>query len=168
MLEIRRFAETDDADEISRIYAQSWKTAYRGMIPDDYLDSLSDRRWSPHVKADSKRLLLAVEEGKPVGVSTYCAARDEKMRGWGEIISLYLLPSHFHKGIGTKLFAAAVEALREEGFCNIYLWVLDKNETARAFYRKNGFICSGDVNADNIGGRAVNELRYIKRTGSGE
>ena len=163
MLKIRRYSETDNIDEVSRIYALSWKTAYRGIIPDEYLDSLSETRWSAHLNADAKRLLLALEDGKPVGAATYSEARDVKMKDWGEIISLYLLPSHFHKGIGARLFAAAIGELENEGFRNIYLWVLEENYRARAFYEKHGFTLSGDVNADNIGGRDVNEVRYVKK-----
>jgi len=162
MLEIRRCRQTDDIDEISRIYAMSWKTAYRGLVPDDFLDSISETRWSPLLKAESNRLLLVLEDGKPVGASTYCGARDEALKDWGEIISLYLLPSHYRKGIGTKLFSEVLDALADEGYSKIYLWVLEDNRPAREFYEKNGFIFSGDINADNIGGRAVNELRYIR------
>jgi len=162
MLEIRRAGETDNFGEISRIYALSWKTAYRGMIPDDYLDEISETRWSPVLRRDAKRLLLAAENARVVGAATYDAARDPKMSGCGEIISLYLLPSHYRKGIGTELFAAVVNALREAGFACIYLWVLEDNAPARAFYEKNGFFFNGDVNADNIGGRAVNEVRYVR------
>lgn len=162
MMEIRPYREGDDIDEISHIYALSWKTAYRGLIPDDFLDNISETRWSPLLRAESSRLVLALENGKPIGVSTYCAARDEKMKGWGEIVSLYLLPTHYRKGIGTKLFSAVVAELMSEGYSDIYLWVLENNQTARAFYEINGFVFNGDINRDNIGGRAVNELRYIR------
>ncbi len=162
MIEIRHYMDGDNIDKISRIYALSWKTAYRGLIPDDYLDAISETRWSPLLRAESSRLLLALEEGKPVGASTYCEARDEKMKDWGEIVSLYLLPTHYRKGIGSKLFSAAVAALADEGYSDIYLWVLEGNIQARAFYEKNGFVCNGDINADNIGGRAVNEMKYIR------
>lgn len=166
MLEIRGYRQTDDTDEISRIYALSWKTAYRGLIPDVFLDDISETRWSPLLEAKSNHMLLALEDGKPVGVSTYCEARGEALKGWGEIVSLYLLPSHYRKGIGSKLFSAVVDMLADEGYSDIYLWVLEKNRSARAFYEKNGFICNGDLNADNIGGKAVNELRYIRKANS--
>lgn len=70
MLEIRGYRQTDDTDEISRIYALSWKTAYRGLIPDVFLDDISETRWSPLLEAKSNHMLLALEDGKPVGVST--------------------------------------------------------------------------------------------------
>ena len=161
MLEIRRFNESDNLDEVSRIYALSWKKAYRGIIPDDYLDSISETRWSALLKMKSKQVLVAVEDGNIVGASTYDAARDEKMSGWGEIISLYMLPSHYRKGIGTLLFSAVVNELVREGYDRVYLWVLEENKSARDFYEKNGLTFSGDINADNIGGIAVNEVRYI-------
>ena len=161
MLEIRRFRETDDIDAISRIYALSWKKAYRGIIPDDYLDSIPETRWSARLLPKPDRIVLAVLDEEIVGVSTFETARDEAMDGWGEVISLYLLPSHYGEGIGTKLFKAVINELVLEGYSNIYLWVLEKNTGARNFYEKNGFVFNGDVNADNIGGRAVNEVKYV-------
>lgn len=161
MLEIRRPKEADNYDEISRIYALSWKTAYRNLIPDDYLDAISETRWTPTMEREKEKLFLAVENRKILGASTYDAARDPKMCGWGEIISMYLLPSYYRQGIGTQLFAAVNKALMDNGFLKIYLWVLEGNVSARAFYEKNGFYFNGDVNADNIGGRNVNEVRYI-------
>lgn len=161
MLEIRRISENDDIDEVSRIYALSWKKAYRGIIPDDYLDAISERRWSSRLITKANRLLLAVMDGKIVGVSSFEAARDEAMKNWGEIISLYLLPTYYRKGIGSELFNAVVNELVNEGYSQIYLWVLEKNIAARSFYEKHGFTFNGDIIADNIGGRAVKEVRYI-------
>lgn len=40
-MEIRN-AVIDDVENISKIYAQSWKTAYKGIIPQSYLDDLKD------------------------------------------------------------------------------------------------------------------------------
>ena len=151
MVEIRRFLKTDNIDEISRIYALSWKKAYRGIIPDDYLNALSETRWSQRLKKDSESLFLAVEDGKLVGGSTYSPARDKALEGQGELISLYLLPSHYHKGIGTELFKAVINELNRMGFDKIYLWVLEENHSARAFYEKNGFTANGDINIDDIG-----------------
>ena len=61
------------------------------------------------------------------------------MSGWGEIVSLYLLPSYTEKGIGTVLFQGVMDELKRLGLYKIYLWVLEENRPARAFYEKNGF-----------------------------
>lgn len=39
-MEIRRIQESDDRWKISRIYEESWKFAYQGIVPQDYLDSI--------------------------------------------------------------------------------------------------------------------------------
>ena len=44
-MEIRKVKRTDDFYVISRIYALSWKTAYRNIVPQKYLDELSEDRW---------------------------------------------------------------------------------------------------------------------------
>lgn len=163
MTEIRRYQDGDVLDDISRVYAQSWKTAYKGIVPQDYLDAIVDNRWSPYLKYDLARLILAVDGDQIMGSTTYRAARDEAYDGWGEIISLYLLPAYYRRGVGTKLFQTAVDALRAEGYANIYLWVLEENAPARRFYEKNGFCFSGDVMTVKIGGTPLRECRYILR-----
>lgn len=37
---IRKINSSDSRKEISNVYEQSWKFAYKGIIPQDYLDRL--------------------------------------------------------------------------------------------------------------------------------
>lgn len=39
-MEIRPLRETDSRMEVSRIYEESWKFAYRGIVPQAYLDGI--------------------------------------------------------------------------------------------------------------------------------
>jgi len=106
--------------------------------------------------------LWVVSDGKRIiGASTYALARDEKYSGWGEIISIYLLPEYFHQGIGTKLLRASMDELFTLGYSNFYLWVLEDNRSARRFYEKNGFRFNGDTMQSVIGGKPLSEIRYI-------
>ena len=41
-----RMAQTKDIERISCVLAASWKTAYRGIVHDDYLDALQDNHWA--------------------------------------------------------------------------------------------------------------------------
>jgi hypothetical protein len=52
-MKIRKVTKDDDFEAIGNIYCCSWKTAYRGIVPQDYLDTLSGRHWSS-VLADSR------------------------------------------------------------------------------------------------------------------
>ena len=45
-----RTAGVQDLETVSRIHALSWKTAYRGILPDDFLNQLSYRRWVAPLK----------------------------------------------------------------------------------------------------------------------
>lgn len=160
-MEIRKYRDTDDLNDVSRVYAQSWKTAYRGIVPQDYLDGIRDNRWAPYLKNDVQRLLVAADGAQIVGAATYNAARDETYAGWGEIISLYLLPAYYRRGLGTRLIHAAIDALHAAGYANVYLWVLEENTSARRFYEKNGFHFCGDILTAEIGGKPLRECRYI-------
>ncbi len=141
-MEIRRFSQTDNLDDVSRVYAQSWKAAYRGIVPQDYLDGIPENRWSKILANGLSHLWIVSDGDRIVGSSTYAPARDEKYGGWGEIISIYLLPEYFHLGIGTKLLLASMNGLFSMGYRDLYLWVFEDNRSAHRFYEKNGFVIS--------------------------
>lgn len=44
---IRLINEQDDRFSISHVYEESWKSAYRGMLPQEYLDGIPKGRWAP-------------------------------------------------------------------------------------------------------------------------
>ena len=55
---------------------------------------------------------------------------------------------------------AAVEKLKERGFRDILLWVLEENRRARDFYEKAGFFSAGNFMEDEIGGKPLREVLY--------
>ena len=98
-----------------------------------------------------------------VATASVTPARDEKMKGWGEVVSIYVTPEHFGKGYGKKLFAHAIEVLKEKGLDQVYLWVLEDNRQARDFYARNGFWASDDKMTLTIGGKVLTEVRYVNK-----
>ena len=147
----------------SHIYALSWKTAYKNIVPHKYLDGLSLERWTPLLLDSPYTSFVIKDGGEYVATSSSAPARDETMCGWGEIISLYVLPQYFNKGYGKEMFSFAAAQLHENGFQNIYLWVLEENQKARRFYEQNGFVPNGDKAVIHIGGKDLTELRYVNR-----
>ena len=141
MIEIRPLQKTDDMLAVSNIYEQSWKCAYRGIIPDEYFDSILT--------------------GQLLGTSSYCKSRIEGMDDWGEIVSIYLLPEAMHKGYGKKLMQAVISELKTMGYQKVYLWVLEKNISARGFYERFGFMLSGRITTDTFAGKELKEVQYI-------
>lgn len=159
-MEIRPVYPSDDRAAISRIYEESWKYAYRGIIPQAYLDSIPAGQWAPKLDQEGVGSLVAVEDGKLVGTSSYCKSRWAEFGKCGEIISIYFLPQYMGRGYGRKLLCAAVSKLRELGFADIFLWVLEENERARTFYRRCGFIQTEHDMRHEIGGKMLREIQY--------
>jgi len=162
-MDIRKVTPDDDFVAIGSIYATAWKYAYRGIVPQEHLDQLTNRRWTDVLSENRYDAFILIDNGQYIGTSTICPARDEALAGWGEVISLYLLPEYFGKGCAALLFDHAVQALRELGFENIYLWALEGNKRARRFYEKQDFCWNGDTLDVTIGGKTLREVRYIKK-----
>ena len=76
-MEIRRLLPEDTINDVSRIFAWSWKAAYRGIVPQDYLDAIPENRWSNALAKERSDLWVVSDGGQLVGVSSCGAARDE-------------------------------------------------------------------------------------------
>ena len=158
---VRFINENDDRKQISFVYEQSWKTAYRGIIPDDYLDSIPAGRWAAKVDIATWHTLVCLEDGNIIGTSSFSESRFEVFKGYGEIISIYLLPEYVGKGYGRQLMERALSELKKAGYFKAFLWVLEENSKARAFYEKMGFKLSSEVIESDIGGKILKEISYI-------
>jgi len=141
-LEIRP-AAPDDAAGIAHVHVSSWRTTYRGILPDVVLDGLDEGRRTMSQgnrllnPPDGERTFVAVADGGIVGFAVCGPARVPIERYSGEIYGLYLVQSYQRMGIGRALVRQAVRALAEDGHRSIYLWVLQRNPS-RAFYEALG------------------------------
>lgn len=163
-MEIRLLRETDSRLEVSRIYEESWRFAYQGVIPQAYLDGIPAGLWARAL--DGRDSLVLTEHGALVGTASVCPSRWPDWPGFGEVVSLYLLPEYMGRGYGGPLLEAAVETLAERGFRDMLLWVLEENRRARRFYEKHGFRPSGDYMEQEIGGKLLREVLYRRRAES--
>jgi ribosomal protein S18 acetylase RimI-like enzyme len=80
----------------------------------------------------------------------------------GELWGLYAHPNAFSTGVGHALIAAVETALRQDGFSSAYLWVLDGNDRAAAFYERHGWFEDGTVKLDERQSLTLLEQRRIK------
>lgn len=156
-----------DAEGIGAIHVGAWQWAYRGLMPDEFLDGLDpfDRAetWASRLASAETclRQLVAVVDGGVVGFASIGASRDEDADpATGEVMAIYLDPSHVGTGIGRQLFSGALGKLREAGFKTVTVWVLDTNTRGRAFYEKAGMQLDGSSKRDEIRGFPVTEFRY--------
>ena len=160
-MEIRKTKKSDDINAIGKIYEKSWKFAYNGIIPKDYLDSISGDKWLPHFENGSMNSLVLIENNEFIGTSSYCKSRSKEFNDFGEIVSIYLLPEHMGKGYGKILFEATLNELTKLGYKNVFLWVLEENTRARRFYEKQKFKLSDKSNYINIGSKNLKEVAYM-------
>lgn len=157
-MEIRYLLPTDDLYEISNVYEQSWRYAYKGIIPQSYLDRIPVGQWA---RQDERHTLVAVEDNRIIGTSSFSKSRFSKYEDYGEIISIYFLPEYIGRGYGVSLLHRATEELEKLGYGCILLWVLQDNHKARRFYEKNGFVRSSEEKLANIGGKDLKEIMYV-------
>lgn len=162
-MEIRYITPSDNRMAISRIYEESWRYAYKNIIPQEFLDSMEEGRWVPVLDSPGWHTLVCVEDGKYIGTSSFCKSRFPDYPAYGEIISIYLLPDYIGKGYGRKLFDKAVSELKKQGYDKLLLWVLEDNTLAKDFYRKHDFIETDNIMDDNIGGKALREVMYVSK-----
>jgi L-amino acid N-acyltransferase YncA len=137
-----RLAVPADADAIARVHVASWRTTYRGLMPDEVLDSLSVERrrdWWQGVIENPEQIEVAVaeESGQVVGFASYGAERADDPVYRGELDAIYLLKDHQRKGWGRSLVAAAVRGLLKRGLSGMLVWVLSDNP-ACSFYENLG------------------------------
>lgn len=160
-MEIRHLAPGDDLNEISSIYENSWKYAYKDIIPQEFLDSIPEGRWAKSLDAEGRDNLLLFIGNKLAGTACICSSRWESHPGCGEIVSIYLLPEYMGKGHGGALLESCIAELKNKSFRTVILWVLEENTRARRFYEKHGFVCTDEYLNDCIGGRELREVLYL-------
>lgn len=103
--------EPQEADEAARLYVRSWQAGYKGLLPQYYLDLLSPERWKDSFAGLPGSFVLT-EGGVIAGHSCARPAADEKMPGWGEVHTLYVLPEYWGRGFGTALLDNSVRWLK--------------------------------------------------------
>jgi GNAT superfamily N-acetyltransferase len=143
-----REAHRGDELAVAEVHIRSWQEAYRGLMPDEYLDALDpcDRaaRYtfeSGAPAAPTTVLAVGKEDGEEVllGFATVCPSRDDDAPGVGEVVALYVDPDRHRGGVGRLLMAEARRRLRDAGFTDALLWVLRGNERAARFYEGEGW-----------------------------
>ena len=164
-----RPARMQDAPEIAVVHVRSWQAAYRGLLPQAYLDGLDPAQrigqWERSLSAAgwSDAGTLVADAGGPLsGFVSYGPARDDDAdsRRAGEIYAIYLVPAAWDEGIGRQLMAAALGRLGGAGFDQVILWVLDSNARTRRFYEAGGWLADGAAKRDDSFGVPMTEVRY--------
>jgi ribosomal protein S18 acetylase RimI-like enzyme len=158
-------AEPADAEAVAAVHVRSWKVAYRGLLPDEYLDRLRPQDRAPHYTFGDRGphrplTTVATEHGEICGFATTGPSRDADRVGSGELYALYVDPASWNLGVGRALMSDARERLANAGFADAYLWVLEGNTRAERFYRLAGWTPEGSRRPEEHWGVVVQETCY--------
>jgi GNAT superfamily N-acetyltransferase len=139
-----RAAYPSDAAAVAKVHVDSWRTTYRGIVPDDFLAALSyeqrERLWRGILSPASSSSFVYVAEdpaGQIVGFASGGPARDADPDYSGELYAIYLLQDQQRHGLGRRLIGALVQQLVQAGMTSLLVWVLADNP-ARKFYEALG------------------------------
>jgi ribosomal protein S18 acetylase RimI-like enzyme len=142
-----RLATVADAAAIAALHVASWRSAYRGAVPGDYLDAIDvadhTAQWAARLSA-KPTVFVAETGGELVG---FCAVgpsfdEDADTTTW-LIANLHVRPDVRSQGVGGRLFDDAIAEARRAGATLVTLWVLEANEGARRFYERRGMTVDG-------------------------
>ena len=139
-----REAESHDGNAISRLHAKSWRSAYRGVLSDDYLDKrvYAERAliWQQRFSQQAQKpffAILAEVEGQLAGFA--CVFPEEHPNYGSFLDNLHVIPQRTGQGIGRQLLTAVAQRLLVDGRRGgLYLWVVEQNTRARRFYAAAG------------------------------
>jgi GNAT superfamily N-acetyltransferase len=159
-----RPARLEDADAITRVQVRAWLAGYQEVLPTAALAEVTSpramgmwrERWAEAVTAPPSprhRLLVAVEAGGVTGFAAHAPAEDpdHDPATTAELVTLLVDPGHGRAGHGSRLLAATVDLLREDGFTTLLTWVFEADEPMRGFFVSAGWAPDGALRTLDMG-----------------
>ena len=161
-----RAAAPSDAPALARLHAESWRSAYRGMLGDAYLDGNVDAEraafWQRALShpPSNQHVIVAEEAGELVGFVSLYGNDDAK---WGtRIEAVHVSPALKRRRVGARLMAEAAAWCGEaHPGLGIYLHVLKPNVAAQRFYESIGARHAESGVWKALDGGEVPEFRFV-------
>jgi ribosomal protein S18 acetylase RimI-like enzyme len=161
-----RTPHSNESDSIAALHTSSWRRTYRGMMSDAFLDgsAFDNRRhvWRERLTVANPRQFVCVADLNATIVGLICAFADYDAV-WGSYIdNLHVAPDMHRSGIGRALMRRA-----SEWMCavaprrGVYLWVMERNTSARSFYDRLGARHAETLSLEDPGGGRAPNCRFV-------
>jgi len=160
-----RDATANDISGIANLHAESWRSSYRGILSDNYLENhvFGDRLavWKGrYSEASNKPMIVLVAEINSELTGFACVYPDEDVVFGSFLDNLHVAPPLTGHGIGRRLLSEAASRLIASGSrAGLYLWVIEQNHRALQFYERAGAAVVGSCANVMPDGRQVVALR---------
>jgi len=129
--------------KLAALIHESWLAVYRGIIADDYLNSMSleerYKRFVERFEGDRTHFYQLLVEGKLTGAAVFGKSSTDGFEQDGEISAIYLREDRIGKGYGHLFFTAIEQVLQADGFTHFVLSLLPENTRAYRFYLAHGY-----------------------------
>lgn len=163
-----RAARPGDVPEIARIQVDTWRTAYGQFLPASVLAALdvtaAAQAWEAAVASPPSpghHVLVATEGDRLVGFAAVGPSEEEDGQpGDAAVAALLVEPRWGRRGHGSRLLAAAVDHLRQDGVTRLVAWVPDGDRASTAFYESAGWEPDGRARVLEAEGGSVREIRW--------
>ena len=160
-----RPARPGDAEGIARAHTASWRTSYRGILPDAILDRIDvDQRTSSwrRVLHDPQVMTLVAYDVTHLDIVGFCDAGPSRgSTGYAaEVYRIYIEHHAKRHGLGREMFEQITDWLRAQRLSSLIIWVLDSNHHARRFYEAMGGRAASRM-PSAVSGFPVVELAYV-------
>lgn len=156
-----REATAEDVPDLARVYVDTWRSIYAGVLPEAALVGMSyarqDRYWSRLV-GSGRGIVVAEVENRVVGFASAGRTRDPGLSYAGEVYTLYLLDDYHGRGLGRALLTASFRDLQDRGFASALIWSLALNPS-RFFYETLGGRCVAE-RMTALWGASLREIGY--------
>jgi L-amino acid N-acyltransferase YncA len=137
-----RKAKAEDAAGIARVHVDSWRTTYKNIVSDEFLERMSyeerENIWKRALGNTGSKQCIYVAENHHGEIVGFASGGKERSGNYpdfdSELYAIYLLAEVRRMGVGRRLFHCAVDELKEQGFLSMLVWVLADNDPARTFY----------------------------------
>jgi ribosomal protein S18 acetylase RimI-like enzyme len=155
-------ARPEDVDEVLAVKDQGWREAYTHLFSPEFLAGLGDsaertERWRRFLAGDTGgRFAIARSQGRVVGMAGGGPPQGDTPPAPEELYTVYVIAEAYGAGVGRALVERVI------GDRPAFLWVLEDNPRAIAFYRKLGFEPDGSRQFLTLDGRAVPEIRMVR------
>lgn len=158
-----RLADRDSAPALTALHRSAAHTGYAHIFPPDaapptYEEDLA--RWEHWLGPDwdqGRRAYVAAANRRVVGVVLSGPDPDEPEVG--HLARLYVDPSCWGRGIGTRLYGTALRDLIDRDFPEATLWVLEANDRARSWYERLGWRL-GDKRKTTYAPAGIDDVHY--------
>ena len=162
---IIRNIKKQDIPKVVDIQINGWKTAYKGIIEDKYLDTMNKEEKIKKRQKDYmlNGFIIAELNDDVVGFCRYIdnnSSSTEVEDADCELLAIYVKSDLKYKGIGTKLFQYVRDEFIKKGKSKMILWCLKDNEASKKFYTKMGgtIICERPI---AIGDKCYPEVCFL-------